>query len=91
MTNRRISSVAISQAIRDAPELLSISLTTVYTILAILSFYSLSPITAFPLNIAHRAVRVAFATQRSRDDTDWNKALFTDECSFVLGDRQWVW
>jgi hypothetical protein len=43
------------------------------------------------LNIAQIARRLQFTQYHLTEGTDWSKTLFTDESSFVLGDRRWIW
>jgi hypothetical protein len=46
------------------------------------------PIATLSLNIAQIARRLQFAQYHLTEGTDWSKTIFTDESSFVLGDRQ---
>jgi hypothetical protein len=89
--NRNLSCIAIAQAITDSSDQLSISSTTIFRIRRNLGFNFLPPIATFSLNIAQIVRRLQFAQHHLTEGTDWSKTLFTDESSFILGDRRWIW
>jgi hypothetical protein len=66
-------------------------LTTIFRIRHNLGFIFLPPIATFSLNIAQIARRLQFAQYHLTEGTDWSRPIFTDESSFVLGDRRWIW
>ncbi len=41
------------------------------------------------LNDSHKKVRFEWA--KNHEDFDWSKVVFSDECSFYLGDQTWGW
>jgi hypothetical protein len=70
---------------------LSISSTIIFRIRRNLGFNFLPPISTFSLNVAQIARPLQFAQCHLTEGIDESKTLFTDESSFVLGDRRWIW
>jgi transposase len=87
--NREMPSEAIARIVSETPGIPKISSVSVDTVRHQLGYTFLPPITAFPLNNDQIENRFMFAG--AHNATGWSKTVFTDESSFVLGARGWVW
>jgi hypothetical protein len=87
--NRKMSSESVAQIIRGTEGMPKISASSVRTICHQRGSKFMSPLTTFPLTEDQITRRRAFAS--AHIDSDWTKTVFTDESSFVLGSRGWIW
>jgi transposase len=88
-SNRRMSSDALARIISAEPEMPTISSSSVASARHELGYQFLPPSAIFPLTPDQKAKRLTFALAHS--GTDWSTTVFTDESSFVLGTRGWLW
>jgi hypothetical protein len=87
--NREMPSEAIARIVSETPGTPKISASSTDTVCHQLGCKFLPPVTAFPLN--NDQIENLFVFAGALSATDSSKTVFTDERSFVLGARGWLW
>jgi hypothetical protein len=87
--NREMPSEAIARIVSETSGMSKICSSSVNTVRHQLCYKFPPSITTFPLN--NDQIENWFVFAEAHSATDWSKTVFTDESSFALGARGWVW
>jgi transposase len=87
--NRKMPSESVAQMISGTEGMPKISASSVRTVRHQRGYKFMPPLTTFPLTEDQMARRRAFAS--AHIDSDLTRTVFTDESSFVLESRGWIW